>query len=192
MTKPAKPPKQLTFDSLPSAAVSPKQVTDNKQETPKKIVITQMEAVTGIEELTLKTAFRLQPSRLLFSKVKADLFFENTNISSVLIRVLQGPLGSDESEYSWVLDTKDLGAGVYRLRLEMYEWWQTGERFSQTSRELTLDYKPVTRQSRLIKIPTVKSVAGADLTVVSGTEKEVFTELNENMKKEQLNRRDKY
>jgi len=190
MSKAAKSSKQLTFDSLPAAPTKPD--ANAKAATPKKISITQMEATTGIDELTLKIAFRLEPSRLAFSKIKADLFFEEANISSALIRVLQGPLGTDESEYAWVLDTKDLAAGVYHLRVEMYELWHSGERLNQTSHELTVDYLPVTRQSRLIRIPTVKSVAGADLTVSSGSEKGVFSEIEENRKKEQFSRRDKY
>jgi hypothetical protein len=188
--KPVKPSKQLTFDSIPVESSKP--AADQKQSTTKKIVVTQMEATTGVDELTLKIAFSLEPSRLAFSKVKADLFFEDANICSALIRVLQGPLGTDESEYTWVLDTKNLAAGVYRLRIEMYEAWQTGERLSQTSRELSVDYVPQTRQSRLIRIPTVKSVAGTDLTVVSSEEKDVFTEIEQNMKKEQFSCRDKY
>jgi hypothetical protein len=190
MPKPAKPSKQVTFDSLPPAPT--KTQANPKEAAPKKIIMTHMEATTGIDELNLKIAFRLEPSRLAFSKVKADLYFEDTNISSALIRVVQGPLGTDESEYTWVLDTKGLGPGVYHLMIEMYELWHSGERFNQTSQELTVNYVPITRQSRLIKIPIVKSVAGADLTVVSGTEKDVFSEIEENMKKEQFSRRDKY
>ncbi len=190
MPKTAKPTKQLTFDSLHAA--STKHAIEAKQAIPKKITITQMEATVGIDELTLKIGFNLEPSRLAFSKVRADLFFEETNLSSVLIRVLQGPLATDESEYTWVLDTKDLAAGTYHMKVEMFEAWSSGERLCQTSHELTVNYVPQTRKSRLVRIPTVKSVAGADVTVVSDQEKEMISEINKTAKNEQLSRRDTY
>jgi hypothetical protein len=189
MPKTVKPAKQLTFDSLNSA---PQKQADPKTAPQKQIIITQMETSTGIDELTLKIGFRLQPSRLAFSKVKADLFFETTHISSALIRVLQGPLATDESEYTWVFDMKGVPQGVYRLKVEMYELWSSDEKLNQTSRELTLDYVPQTRQARLVLIPTVKSVAGADLAVVSGKEKTVYSDIEKTAKKEQITKRDNY
>jgi hypothetical protein len=185
-----KQPKQLTFDSLNAAPK--KQAVDPEPSRQKQISVTQMETTTGIDELTLKIGFRLLPSRLAFSKIKTDLFFDGLYICSALIRVLQGPLATDESEYTWVLNMKDVSAGVYKVRVEMYEVWSSGERLSQTSRETTVDYVPLTRQSRLVRIPTVKSVAGADLAVASSQEKELLSEIKDAAKKEQLSRRDNY
>jgi hypothetical protein len=189
MPKTAKPTKQLTFDSLNSA---PKKQAEAKTELKKQILITQMDATTGIDELNLKIGFKLCPSRLAFSKVKADLFFDNTHISSALIRVLQGPLATDESEYACTLDMKCIPQGIYSLKVEMYELWHSGEKLNQTSRDLTLDYIPQTRQSRMVRIPTVKSVAGADLAVVSEEEKTVYSEIEKTAKKEQVTQRDSY
>ncbi len=189
MPKTVKPTKQLTFDSLNAA---PQKQADSKTASSKHISITQMETEIGIDELTLKIGFRLLPSKLAFSKVKADLFFESEHISSAIIRVIQGPLATDESEYAWVLDMKNLPQSTYRLKVEMYELWSTDEKLNQTSRELTLDYVPKTRQERLVRIPTVKSVAGADLAVVSGQEKGLYFELEKTAKKEQLSQRDNY
>jgi hypothetical protein len=190
MPKTAKPSKQLTFDSLNAAPQ--KQANDTKAAPQKQIIIAQMESTIGIDELALKIGFKLEPSRRAFSKVKTDLFFDNTHISSAMIRVLQGPLATDESEYTWVLDMKDVPAGIYRLKVEMYELWSSGERLNQTCGETLVDYVPQTRQSRLVRIPTVKSVAGADLAVVSGQEKGIYSELEKTAKKEQLTRRDNY
>ena len=35
--------------------------------------------------------------------------------------------------------------------------------FLQTIKEVTVDYVPQTRESRFVKVPSVKSVAGTDL-----------------------------
>jgi len=156
MTKPGKPIKQLTLDNLPTTPI--KQAPKAESIIHKQICITKTETITRIDELLLKINFKLEPSWQVFSKIKADLFFEDTLISSIFIRVLQGPLGTKELEYSWIMDTKGITEGTYHLKTEMYETWSSNERLCQTSREVTIKYVPQTRQSQLIKIPFVKKV----------------------------------
>lgn len=158
----------------------------------KEIIITQIEATTEIDELTLKIIFKLLPSIRAFSKVRADLFFDNLHVSSALIRVIQGPLATDESEYRWVLDMKGLPAGTHCLMVEMYELWSSDEKLNQTCRELKVDYVPQNRQSRLVRVPTVKSVAGVDLAVLSKQQETVYSDIERTAKKEQLSRRDNF
>ena len=64
------------------------------------------------------------------------------------------------------------------------------EKLSEALKELNVDYTPQTRESRFVKVPTVKSVAGKDLAVVSEPKKIVFRELEKTIKKEQLSKRD--
>jgi hypothetical protein len=74
----------------------------------------------------------------------------------------------------------------------MYELWSSGEKLTCASKEVTIEYFPLRREDRLIKIPTVKSVAGADLSVVSDSEKEIYREIEENMKREEASKRDEW
>lgn len=83
-------------------------------------------------------------------------------------------------------------AGAYAVKVELFEQWESGEKLFETTKELTVDYVPKTRQARLVKIPTVKTVAGADLTVASRVEKTIFEEIGKTQKKEQLNKRDNW
>jgi hypothetical protein len=83
MSKAVKSIKQLTFDNLPATAT--KQDTKTEAVSQKQISITQMETITRIDELILKISFRLEPSWRAFSKIKANLFFENTLFSTVFI-----------------------------------------------------------------------------------------------------------
>jgi hypothetical protein len=53
-----------------------------------------------------------------------------------------------------------------------------------------VEYVPQTRESRLVKVPIVKSVAGTDLTVVSELEKDIYREIEKTMKKEHISKRD--
>ena len=45
---------------------------------------------------------------------------------------------------------------------------------------------------RLVKIPTVKSVVGADLTVVSSTAKNIYREIEQDHKQEAISKRDEW
>jgi diaminopimelate epimerase len=147
-----------------------------------------MESVTGIDELTLKTNFKLEPSYKTFSKIKAELFFEDTSINTVFIQVLQGALGTNELEYSWIMDTKGIVAGSYHLKVEMYEVGSSEEKACQTSCKITINYVPQTRHSRLIKIPLVKSVTRTDLTIISNQEKQIYLNIEKAAKREQISR----
>jgi len=193
MAKTVKQEKQLTLDSpLPTATPTTRQ-EDTKIETKpaiqKQIHITKMETTTDIDELTLKINFKLEPSHRVFSKIKADLYFENTHINTVTIKVLQGLLGTNELEYSWVMDTTGITEGTYKLKVEMYEHWHLDEKVYQTSQETAVNYKPQTRQERLIKIPFIKKVTGTGIAVITNQEKQIYKDLEKTAKKEQQNRR---
>ncbi len=190
-TKNLKTPKQLTLDSLPNAPT--KELSKlTKPIHEKQIIITEIGAITREDELALKVGFKLVPSKAAFSKVKSDLWFGNQQISSVLIRIPQGPLAGDEFELTPVLDMKGIAAGSYTIRVEMYELWSDGEKLSFASKEVTVQYVPKTRESRLIKIPIVKSFGGADLAVVSESDKNIYREIEATMKKDSVTKRDEW
>jgi hypothetical protein len=72
----------------------------------------------------------------------------------------------------------------------MYELWSDGEKLSFTQKEVIVQYVPQTRESRLIKIPIVKSFGEPSIAVVSKADKEVYREIEETMKKESDSNRD--
>ena len=179
------------MDSLPNAPIK----ESNKATKPiqeKQIIITEIGAITREDELALKVGFKLFPSKTAFSKVKSTLSFDNQQISSVLVRIPQGPLAEDEFELTPALDMKGITAGSHSIKVEMYEPWSDGEKLSFTSKEVTVEYVPKTRESRLIKIPIVKSFGGGDLAVVSESDKNIYREIEETMKKESVTKRDEW
>jgi len=190
-SKNLKAAKQLTLDNLPNA---PKKES-YKAPPPikvKQIIITEISAITREDELALKVGFKLVPSKTAFSKLKSTLWFNNQQISSVLIRIPQGPLAKDEFELTPVLGMKGITAGSHSIRVEMYEPWSNGEKLSFTQKEVTVEYVPQTRASRLIEIPIVKSFGGGDLVVVSESDKNIYREIDETMKKESVTKRDEW
>ena len=189
MSKKPKLPKQLTLDNLPKVS------KEKPIEIPvpihvKRIIITQIDTLTNEDELELKVSFTLVPSKDSFSKVKLDLWFDNQKIKSFSIMIPQSPLAKNEFELTPVLDMKGIPAGNHSIKLEMHELWSSGEKLLQTFKEVTVDYVPLTRESRLVKVPSVKSVAGADLAVVSESKQDLYRDIEKTTKKEQLNKRD--
>jgi len=180
--------KQLTLDNLP--IIQPKQSIKPIQK--KEIIIVEIQTVIREDELALKVGFKLCPSKYSFSKVMLDLSFDNQQIISQLIGVPQGPLSADELELPLVLDMKGMAAGTYLIRVEMYELWSDGEKLSFTQKEVIVQYVPETRVSRLIKIPIVKSFGAPSLTVVFESDKNIYREIEETMKKESESKRDEW
>jgi hypothetical protein len=183
--------KQTTLGTLPEIyRAEPAKAAVPEQK--KQIKITEINTNTREDELVLKIGFKLLPSRTAFSRVILDLYFDQRKIDSLSLRVLQGPLATDSSEFSSVLDMTGIGKGQHILRVEMYELWDSGEKLNHASKEVTVEYVPLRREDRLIKVPIIKSVAGADLAIVSDTEKNIYREIEEDMKRESFSRRDNW
>jgi hypothetical protein len=68
--------------------------------------------------------------------------------------------------------------------------WSSGERLKSFSKEATIDYVPVKREDRLIRVPIVKSAAGADLAIITDSERNIYREIEKDMKEESESRRD--
>jgi hypothetical protein len=192
MSKNTKPSKQLTLDSLPPAPPQKEEAKSDQQKTEKRIIITETGVFTKEDELALKVGFKLFPSKSAFSRVQLDLWFDSQKITSVPVRIPQGALSADEFELTPVLDMKGIPAGAHIIKVEMFELWTSGEKLTQTAKEVTVDYLPLTRESRFVKVPSVKSVAGADLVVVSKSEKKLYRGIEETMKKENNSKRDSW
>ncbi len=183
--------KQTTLETLPKLPQK-ESAKAAEFEQKKQIAITEIGTVAGEDELTLRVGFKLLPSKTFFSKIRSDLFFDEQKLNCTCISIPPSPLTTDDFELTPVLDMKGIPAGPHIIRLEMYELWSNGERLCQASKEVTVHYVPKTREERLVKVPIVKSVAGADLAVVSELEKDIYREIEETEKKELVSKRDKW
>ena len=156
----------------------------------KAIVINKISDTTKEDELALKVDFSLLPSKTSFSKINLDLFFQEHLLNSATISIPQSTLLSDSSEFPLILDMKGIASGEYQIRIEMYELWSSGDKLNFTFKEITVQYVPQTRAERLVKIPTVESVAGTDLIVVSSSTKNIYREMEQDQKQEVISKRD--
>ena len=171
--------KQSTLDNL-SFQFNINRTTEEIKPT-KAIVINRIVDTTKEDDLALKVEFSLQPSKASFSKINLDLYFQEQLLNSTALIIPQSRLLNDSFEYPQILEMKGIAEGEYLIRVEMYEPWSSGEKLNFTSKEITVQYVPQTRALRLVKIPSVKSVPGTDLTVVSSSAKDIYREIEQEL-----------
>lgn len=182
--------KQTTFDSLPPAKKNTSQAPDA---APKKgIVITEIGSAAREDDLSVKISFSLSPSKAAFSKVNSELFFDGEKLSSGRFIIPQSKLAKDDFEIPLVLGMKGVAAGSHVIRVEMYELWSSGEKLHAASREVQIDYVPVTRAEKLIKIPIVKQAPEEDVFLVSSADKKIYSGFQKDEKEELTTERDGY
>jgi len=179
--------KQSTLDNLPTVPDSPVEADPRKQ-----ILITDIKPSIKVEEVSLQINFRLAPSKVAFSKVNADLYFSKTKIHTLCLNILPSKLSGDTFEFTVTLFMKGICAGAYPIKLEMYDLWAPGEKLTSTSKEINLDYIPQTRESKWVKIPTVKCMGGNDLAIIANTEKEIYRDIEKTQKRERTSKRDSW
>ena len=124
--------------------------------------------------------------------MEALFWFDKQKVSSILIRLLQGPLATAESEFSAVLDMRGIAAGSHEVKIEMSGIWSGDDELCLTTKGLLVNYTPQTTQSRLAKIPIIKSVTGMELAVINHVEKEIYLDMQRMAKQEKEYKRDKW
>jgi hypothetical protein len=129
--------KQTTLGNLSEPRMA--EATKTAMLTQKKqIEITEISASTREDELVLKVAFKLLPSKISFSRVTSELYFDEQKIDFLRLRILKGPLATDDSEFSSVLDMTGIGEGRHILKVEMYELWSSDEKLTNASSEVII------------------------------------------------------
>jgi hypothetical protein len=177
--------KQATFDNLP------KNVDTAKEPKPNKSILIQLSYATKEDELDLSIGFRLLPSRMHFSNLQLDLHFDSNKVNSYHIAVPPSRLLSDELEFPLTLDMAGIRSGEHVIKAELSEKWETGEILAHASKYVVVQYKPVRKEDRYVKVPIVRKIDGA-FRIVLPEEKELYRELEKGKQKELNAKRDKW
>jgi hypothetical protein len=180
--------KQTTLDNLPESNITKQ--TNGKIEQKKQVEFSELSTSIREDQLTLIIGFNLHPSRTVFSKLVSDLYFDAQKMDSRRLRILPGPLASNNLEFSFALDMTGISPGKHTVKVELCELWSSEEKLNCTFKEVTIDYVPVKREDRLVRVPIVKRVVGADLVIVSEKEKNIYREMEDSAKKETVSKRD--
>jgi hypothetical protein len=175
-----------TEDLIPSIRVSASSMQNNQ------IVITRIDPLLEEDDLTLEVEFKLLPSKSAFLKIRSDLWFDRQKINSVSIVVPQKLGLTNQFQLNPVLDLRGISSGSHTVKVEMYNAVSSGKKRAYTMKEVTVEYQPQSRETRIKKIPTVKKITGFEIAVVKDTEKGIYREIEEAKRKELISSRDEW
>ena len=177
--------KQATFENLP------RKLDKTTEVKPNKSITIQLNYTTKEDELDLSIGFHLVPSRMYFSNLILDLSFDNHKMNSYLISLPPSRLLSDELEFPLTLDMKGIQAGEHVIKVEMAEKEETGEIIVHSSKYIILQYSPIHKQDRYVKVPIVRKIEGA-FRIILPEEKELYRELEKQQQKELNSKKDRW
>ena len=177
--------KQSTFDNLPKTADAPKQAK------PEKSIIIELNHATKEDELELAISFRLLPSRMHFSNLLLDLSFDGCKVNTYRVAIPPSRLLSDEMDFPITLDMTGIPKGEHVIKVELSEKWETGEMLAYASKYVMMQYQPVHKEDRYVKVPLVRKIDGA-FRIVLPEEKELYDALEKGNRQEQNAKRDRY
>jgi len=174
--------KQLKLDIFPS------EVQKEPPRRNKQIVINKIDSVTKYDEMALTFEFKLFPSKIDFSELRATLWFDGQEVKSALVPIPQGFGDSDEFMLKSELDMRGISAGAHTLKVELHDLFSP----CFGIKEKTIEYVPQDRKAAYRKIPIVKKTAGDDFTIFSQSDREIYLDIDKARKSELDSKRDKW
>lgn len=174
--------KQQKLDLFPS------ECQKEMPEKSKQIIINSLASLTKYDEMLLNIEFKLAPSKTVFSKMRSNLWFDDQEVKSDLIVIPQGFGDSDGFQLNYKLDMKGISPGAHKIKAELHDLFSP----CSATKEEPIDYVTLDRKTAYRKIPIAKKVAGEDFTIVSSSEKEIYTDIDKARKSELDSKRDKW
>ncbi|MDR0493163.1 MAG: hypothetical protein LBH74_05965 [Nitrososphaerota archaeon] len=178
--------KQTTFDRLP------KQKSTHPIKNPEKqILIAQLKHTIKEEELELLVIFQLLPTQKVFSNVMLEIFFDDNKLNTYLINIPPSQLLSNELEFPIKMDMKNIQPGEHAIKVEMTEPGSTGKKLTNTTQYSIIQYTPVRRQDRYVKVPIVQKIEGA-FRIILPHEKELYQKLQKSRDQELKSKKEQW
>ncbi len=135
----------MKIDSFPSEAAK-------KTETEKKqITITKLNSRLAWDKLFLEVEFQLTPNKNYFSKIEAELWFDQEKTKSILFDIMQSFASTNDFMLKATLDLTGIPQGTHSVKVEIYEIWEFIEKHEHAKKEITFHYSPETKIANLKK-----------------------------------------
>ena len=173
---------QLRLDSFPS------EPEKKPQEKNKQIVINGIHSATKYDEMVVSVEFELIPSKTAFSKIISTLWFDECEAKSAIIVIPQRFGNSSEFQLKSELDMRGIPSGNHIIDVKLRYCYSP----CYAIKKEIIDYTSQDKKARYRKIPIAKKIAGCDFDVVSGSEKNIYQEIEKTKKKELISKQDKW
>jgi hypothetical protein len=154
----------------------------------KQVIITKFEATVEGENLILKALFKLAPSKRVFSRMRADLRFDEHFLKSIYVGMPYYLARQQEFPLQTVLGLEDISAGKHTIRLEMLGLWPSAG--PSDFMEASFEHEPLRKVFRARAIPTIKKFEGPSIGVVTDEADKLYGEMKDRWKRETKESRD--
>jgi len=155
----------------------------------KQISITELNATVKVDDLIVDAKFKLTPSKRIFSRIKADLYFDEQHLKSFYLGIPYYFARQKEFPLRSVLSFEEISAGAHTIKLEMLGLWPSAG--PSDVKETTIEYQPLMKALTVRAIPKIKKIEGPDIAVLTDEAKKLYQEMKERWKKELIARRER-
>jgi len=156
----------------------------------KHVTITELNATMKGDNLILDAKFKLKPSRRIFSRIKADLYFDGHHLKSFYLGIPYYFARREEFPLRSILSLEEISAGRHTIKLEMLGLWPSAG--PSDIKEATVEYQPFVKPPMARAIPIIKKIEGPKIAVVTDEAKKLYQEMKERWKKELVARRERW
>jgi hypothetical protein len=156
----------------------------------KELSITEFNTIIKKQKLTLDFKFKLAPSKRLFSRLRADLYFDGKCIKSLYVGIPYYLASKGEFPIRSILDLKQIIKGTHIVRVEISGLWSSAG--PSDFREVAIEYQPVVRKSAVRAYPTFSRIEVPNTMIIADDAKLLYENLRESWKRELTTRRDRY
>jgi len=155
----------------------------------KSLEIIDLNVVIKIEDLILNAKFKLAPSKRIFSRIRANLYFDGQLMKTFYLGIPYY-LGRQENfPLRSVISLENAKSGPHTIRLEMGGLWPSAE--PSEAKEIAIDYVTLEEREMATAIPIVKKIEGPGVAVVTEDAKRLYQEMRERWKKEVIAQRER-
>jgi len=148
----------------------------------KNVIITEFDATVKRDNLILNVRFELAPSKRIFSRIKADLYFDGQHIKSFYVGIPYYFARQREFPLRSLLSLEEVSAGSHTIKIEMCGLWPYAG--PSDFKETIIEYQPLVKRQITRKIPIIQKIEGPDIAVVTDEAKKLYREMKERWKKE--------
>jgi hypothetical protein len=155
----------------------------------KEVSITDLNAAVKREDLILNAKFKLAPSKRIFSRIRANLGFDDQLIKSFYLGIPYYYASQEEHPLRTLLSLENVNAGTHIIKLELSGLWPTAG--PSDTKEITFEYQPLVEMRITGAIPTLKKIEGPCVAVETDEARRLYEKMRQRWKRELIARRER-
>lgn len=156
----------------------------------KSVEIIELNTNVKTDDLIISAKFKLVPSKRIFSRIKADLYFDGKLVKSFYLGIPYYFTRYEDFPLKAILNLEEINPGSHTIELKMAGLWPYAG--PSDCKEAIFEYQPLATAIKVREIPKIKKIEGPDVAVLTSESKKLYEEMKERWKKEVISRRERW